>query len=247
MEPAQQFTILIADDEPVIRNGLANSVPWNELGYELVGSCEDGAQVLQVVRSTAVDVALVDIRMPGYSGIDLAQILHRETPETYVLFLTAYSDFEYAQAAIEHGVWRYLVKPVQYGKLLATLRELHDVLSQERTTQGRGTGEHTDPLVRAVDDYIARHFNHASLAEIAHSLELSPEYVSRTYHQRSGTQFSDRLQEVRMNEAARLLRSTRYRVAEISEIVGYSNPKNFSRRFRWHFGVSPREYRLRTD
>lgn len=237
------YRIILADDEPMIRNGLAQNVPWRDLGFDLVGTCEDGQEVIDQTRSMPVDAILADIRMPTLSGIELAETVRREAPETIVLFLTAYSDFQYAQAAIEHCVWRYLVKPVNYAELLENLKELYQELAR---TRGEATQRSSDPIVSAVDDYVLCHYRNASLAHISRQLGLTPEHVSRVYYQQTGTHFSDRLKEVRMGEAARLLLNTRYRVGEISEIVGYANPKNFTRCFQRHFGTSPREYRLTT-
>jgi two-component system, response regulator YesN len=241
MSTRKLFRLVIADDEPLIRNGLARNVPWRLLGFELLEPCEDGSQVLELTRRTPVDAVILDIRMPGLSGIELARTIRQEAPGTYVLFLTAHSDFQYAQAAIEHHVWRYLVKPVKYAQLLETLGELHQELLR---VKGESPEEPTDPVVRAVEEYLESHYHHASLVEVSGLLGLSPEYVSRLYHQRAGRRFAEQVQKVRMERAARLLVTTRYRVCEISEIVGYSSAKNFTRRFHRHWGTTPREYRI---
>jgi len=246
MNTKKLFRLVIADDEPMIRNGLAQNVPWRLLGFELLEPCVDGRQVLDLTRSTPVDAVLLDICMPCCSGIELAKTIRQEAPGTYVLFLTAHSEFQYAQAAIEHNVWRYLVKPVKYAKLLETLHELYQVLLREREESPLSPSleESTDYIIRTVETYMKNHYHHASLLEVSGLLGLTPEYVSRLYHQRAGRHFSAQLGKVRMEEAARLLVTTRYRICEISEIVGYSNPKNFTRRFHLHWGKTPREYRI---
>ena len=246
MKTRKLFRLVIADDEPLIRNGLVQNVPWDLLGFQLLEPCEDGSQVLELTRRTPVDAVILDIRMPGYSGIELARTIRQEAPGTYVLFLTAYSDFQYAQAAIEHQVWRYLVKPVKYAELMETVGELYQELLRERgeATAATSPEESTDHVVRAVEKYLESHYHHASLVEVSGFLGLSPEYVSRLYHQRAGRRFADQLQNVRMENAAQLLVTTRYRICEISEIVGYSNAKTFTRRFHRHWGTTPREYRI---
>ena len=246
MNTRKLFRLVIADDEPLIRNGLAQNVPWRLLGFHLLEPCEDGGQVLELIRRTPVDAVILDIRMPGCSGIELARTIRQEAPGTYVLFLTAHSDFQYAQAAIEHHVWRYLVKPVKYAQLLETLEELHQELLRVRgqSPASPGPEESTDHIVRGVEEYLESHYHHACLVEVAGFLGLSPEYVSRLYHQRAGRRFAEQLQNVRMQRAARLLVTTRYRICEISEIVGYSNARNFTRRFHQHWGTTPREYRI---
>lgn len=241
----EHFDLVIADDEPAIRNGISANVPWNELGFRVRAVCSNGEEVLNVMRRTPADAVLADIRMKGCSGIELAKTIRRESPHTYVLFLSAYSEFGYAQSAIQYGVWRYLVKPVQFRKLLQTFRELYQTLKNERARTACQTDEPavTDPLVQFVHEYVRCHCSDVSLTAVAEELDLTPQYLSRLYRQRTGVRFSDYVHRVRMDEAARLLRCTSYRIYEISDIVGYSNPKNFARRFQSYFGSTPSGYR----
>ncbi len=248
----ETFTIAIADDEPVIRDGLCTGIPWGELGFRALEPCTNGEQLLQRTRSEPVDAVLTDIRMAPRSGIDVARVISREAPHIFIMFLTAHTDFDYAQSAIEYGVWRYVVKPIRYDEFLETLRELHRAISSARSEQDPAAGDKdqqdsaaADPFVQTVDRYLACHFNRASLKTVADYVDLSPEHLSRSYYRRSGRHFSDAVQAARMNHAARLLLQSRYRVAEIGRIVGYTSAKNFTRRFHRHFGTTPRDYRAK--
>lgn len=239
-----RFSIAVADDEPMIRDGLAESIPWEDLGFQILGPCKNGAEVIELLRQRPVHAIISDIRMQPCGGIELARLVREEAPHIRLLFLTAYSEFAYAKAAVDYGVWRYIVKPIEFESLLETMRELYYDLDRSHPLSTEKEASHLDPLVREVDEYAASHFNRASLAEIAGKLGLSGGYVSKAYYERSGRHFSELVRSLRMQEAAKLLRETRYRVAEISGIVGYANPKNFSRGFHAHFGLSPREYRM---
>jgi YesN/AraC family two-component response regulator len=213
----------------------------------MLGPCKNGVEVLELLRRTPVDAVLTDVKMQPCDGIKLAQTVQRESPHVYILFLTAFSEFEYAHAAVEYGVWKYILKPIRMEELLEALRTLRQVFLQERYNVEGAVyeGETTDPFVQRIDEYVACHFNRASLQEVAELMDVSPEYVSRNYYIRSGRHFSHTVQRIRMTQAVRLLTNTRYRVAEIAGIIGYRNPKNFTRRFKKHFGVTPREYRLK--
>lgn len=109
---------LIAEDEPLLRQALVGQLQrlWPELN--LVAECEDGAAALEALESQQPDLAFLDIRMPGVTGIDVARALQTVSPQTQVVFVTAYD--QYAIAAFEQGAVDYLLKPVTDERLLAT-------------------------------------------------------------------------------------------------------------------------------
>ncbi|MGH8055532.1 MAG: LytR/AlgR family response regulator transcription factor [Stenotrophomonas sp.] len=109
---------LIAEDEPLLRAALLQQLQrlWPEL--RVVAECEDGAAALEALESHQPDLAFLDIRMPGVTGIDVARALQSVSPQTQVVFVTAYD--QYAIAAFEQGAVDYLLKPVTDERLLAT-------------------------------------------------------------------------------------------------------------------------------
>nr|WP_275900810.1 helix-turn-helix transcriptional regulator [Paenibacillus periandrae] len=72
---------------------------------------------------------------------------------------------------------------------------------------------------------------------------MNPDYVSKYFKQKTGQNFSDYIVEIRMGKAIELLQDINYKTYEISELVGYSYPKNFTRTFKKFYGISPREFR----
>ena len=109
---------LIAEDEPLLRQALVEQLQrlWPELN--LVAECEDGAAALEALDNLQPDLAFLDIRMPGVTGIDVARALQSVSPQTQVVFVTAYD--QYAITAFEQGAVDYLLKPVSDERLLAT-------------------------------------------------------------------------------------------------------------------------------
>ncbi len=235
----RSIRVLLVDDEPPILHGLETHVPWRQLGFEVCATCTNGTDALSVLRAQPIDVVLSDIRMPGLDGLELCHIARTEFPDLVVLFLTAYRDFEFAQRAVSLGAWQFLLKPTNFETLYATLFELRRTLAA-RDEEG---GSEPSDLAETISEWVRGHFNEASLERVADFVDLNPQYVSRRYFELTGTHFSELVQKVRMEHAARLLRTSRYRTYEISRIVGYSTPKNFARRFREYYGVSPSEYR----
>ncbi|HVE85851.1 MAG TPA: response regulator [Myxococcales bacterium] len=116
MSASDPLRVLIADDEEVARKRLARllgAIP----GVEPCGECHDGEGVLRAVRAGGIDVILLDIQMPGLSGLDAMALLPDESP--YVIFCTAHA--EHAVQAFDAGAVDYLLKPVEPARLQKAL------------------------------------------------------------------------------------------------------------------------------
>jgi len=113
---------IVAEDEELLRTALVALLGevWPQL--RIVAECEDGASALECLAEHQPDVAFLDIRMPGLSGIEVARALGEVSPRTQVVFVTAYD--QYAIDAFEHGAVDYLLKPIVRERLQATVQRL---------------------------------------------------------------------------------------------------------------------------
>ncbi len=109
--------VLIADDEPHFRIYMEHVLDWEGLGFKICGICKNGEEALQKVKDTAPDIVLLDINMPGMNGITLAEHCKQMNPDLYIVFITGYSEFEYARKAVQIGVDEYLLKPFSREEL----------------------------------------------------------------------------------------------------------------------------------
>lgn len=124
--------LVIADDEPNIRDSLSQLFPWEELGIQVVFLAANGREVLDYMEMNPVDLLLADIRMPVMDGLELTQAVRQAYPEVPVILLSAFADFEYARTALRFGVSAYLTKPVNYGELMKTFRAVtHSAIAPE--------------------------------------------------------------------------------------------------------------------
>ncbi|MBW8901566.1 MAG: response regulator transcription factor [Massilia sp.] len=116
------FKCVIAEDEELLREALAAELRavWPEL--DIVALCEDGGSALEAIAVHQPQVAFLDIRMPGLSGLEVAAALADASPATQVVFVTAYD--QYAIDAFEKGAVDYLQKPVARERLAATVQRL---------------------------------------------------------------------------------------------------------------------------
>ena len=122
----------LVEDETVIREGLRNNIPWNQFGYELVGDASDGEMALSMIRKYQPDVLITDIKMPFMDGLSLSKIVAEEFPNTRIVIISGYDEFEYARQAIEVGVEQYLLKPITRAKLTKVLEELKEKIEQSQ-------------------------------------------------------------------------------------------------------------------
>jgi len=132
---------VVAEDEELLRTSLLLQLGevWPEL--RIVAECEDGASALEAIAEHKPDVAFLDIRMPGLTGIEVAAALSEVSPRTQVVFVTAYD--QYAIDAFEQGAVDYLLKPVARDRLQATVQRL-----QARVSAGRPDQATLDALLR---------------------------------------------------------------------------------------------------
>lgn len=130
MEGLKRMKVLVVDDEPRHRRGMAKMIhalrPEDQI---LVAN--DGVGALESVRSENPDVVLTDIRMPNMDGLAFLKRLEEENLRPKVVMVSAYNLFEFAQTAIRHGAYDYLLKPVEAEKVEGVLRRIEDQLAEE--------------------------------------------------------------------------------------------------------------------
>ena len=154
------YTVVVADDEEELREAVCAMIPWEELGFCLVGSAGNGLDALQLVEKHEPDLLLTDIRMPFISGIELARQVREVRPATNIAFLSGYDDFQYAKQAIQYNIISYMLKPLTMEGLGAELRIIRQKIDAQfamfRQTGPRAEGQDMRaamlmPLV--LDDY----------------------------------------------------------------------------------------------
>lgn len=126
------YKLIIVDDEAAIRNGIANSMPWKEIGFQVIGLCRNGQEALDLIEKNPPDVVLSDIRMPKMDGTELMQILSKNYPEIKIVILSGYNDFEYLNLSIKNKVAEYLLKPTDPEEIKKVFERISGELDVER-------------------------------------------------------------------------------------------------------------------
>lgn len=147
------FKIMIVDDEPLERQAIRMILENYRPDYQVAGEASNGEEAVDVARFVRPDIILLDIKMPGLNGMEVARILRPELPGTRFVIVSAYGEFDYAKKAVTLGISEYLLKPVDTQELVLLLDRLHREISAERrskeeTERLRATLKDAIPLIR---------------------------------------------------------------------------------------------------
>ena len=124
--------VLIADDEELIRQLIKHLVPWDELGLQIVGEADNGYAAYDCILDEKPDIAVLDIRMPGFNGLELIHKIREAGLDIYFILVSGYKQFEYAHEAMELGIRDYLLKPIKKADLVQNLEKARDSILSKR-------------------------------------------------------------------------------------------------------------------
>ena len=124
--------VVVVEDEELVRKGIVLAVDWASVGCAVVGEAANGQEGLEVIARYRPDLIVTDIKMPRLDGLEMVRQLRAQGNRAYVILLTAYSDFSYAQAAVKLGAVDYLLKPFREGEVEAVVERIQRREREER-------------------------------------------------------------------------------------------------------------------
>ncbi len=249
------FKVVVIEDEKLVRQGIILGTAWNSIDCMVVGEAENGEEGLQVILKCKPDLIVTDIRMPKMDGIEMIRKVHELNLSPYVIFLTAYDDFAYAQQAIRLGVSDYLLKPFRDGQLEETIRNILIQANQksivnkteERNPELKLDKGDKSKYIRDAFAYIDQNYAQPeiSVKTIAAHLGISEGHLSHLFRKETEYTPMTYLTNCRIRAAMQLLKNYKHKVYEVAELVGYHDITYFSAIFKKHVGVAPSEYQDR--
>ena len=237
--------VLMVDDEPLVRHGVATGMDWASLGCEVVGEAQSGEEGLSLARRLKPDLIITDIRMPKMDGITMMNMLREEGCAARCIVLTAHSDFEYARGALLFGADDYLLKPFRDQELTHAVARVCRKMESAPAANTPAVQKEPEATgyVRQAMDYIARHYadENISIATIAEHLCVSEGHLSHVFKKQTGMTVTNYLTKTRIDAAMALLQTGRVKVYEAAAAVGYKDVTYFSATFKKLTGLSPSE------
>lgn len=147
-----EITVYLADDNQIFRQAMIDTVPWKEMSCRLVGESGNGKTAYEEIDALEPDVAFLDIRMPGMSGLEIAGKLNEKNRACKVIIVTGYNDFTYAREGIRKGVFDFLLKPVDFDAIRNVVKRAREALVLERKEKNeletfrKTTGQYEEAL-----------------------------------------------------------------------------------------------------
>lgn len=240
------WKIMAADDEAYIREALQKLMDWEKMGCVLAAVANDGQELISRMQAERPDIIVIDIKMPVLDGLEVCKYVYETCPEIQVILLTAYSDFEYAKAAIKYSACEYVLKVSIMDELPKAVQKAIGNLEKYQQKIEKTEKEVLGTLFCQMEQYIEQNYqSKISLDEIAEALHANRSYLSRLYKSKAGVNLFDAILYRRIEAAKEYLLCTDKKTYEISEAVGFEDAGYFSKMFRKTTGVSPKEYRKR--
>lgn len=251
--------ILVVDDELFVRRGIVMETDWAGMDCAVVAEAANGEEALEAVHKFHPDLIISDIRMPHMDGIEMLKTLRQEGNEVRVIFLTAYSEFEYAKQALRYFAFDYLLKPFEDGELeecvLRAKKEIEeqrdDRKQQEKQVVLAEPEEQSDRsrYIKEALAYIAEHYGDSdiSIASVSAAVGISEGHLSHLFKKETDYTVAAYITRYRMRAAMKLLEDCRNRVSEVAEQVGYRDITYFSSTFKKIVGMTPSEYQNRRE
>ena len=263
------YRLLIADDEMIERAVLYKMLSKNLEGQCEIYQAENGRQALELYEKEKIQIAVLDIEMPGINGIQAAERIRERDKDCVIIFLTAFDEFSYAKKAISVRAIDYVLKPYDENELMLVIEEAMRMVNEQekrkepdnRTQNEPGpeedSGNFEENQIHPEDDnahmsrvgamirsFIEENYMYdISMQELARRMNYSEPYFCKLFKQCFNQNFTSYLTEYRIAEAKKLLEQPTVNVKDVGKAVGYSDSNYFTKVFKRITGQSPTEYR----
>ena len=243
------YRLLIADDEMIERKVLFKTLSQNLKGQCEIFQAENGREALEIYEKEKIQIAILDIEMPGINGIQAAERIREKDKKCCIIFLTAFDEFAYAKKAITVRALDYLLKPWDEKELMLVLAE--EVSEEEKrddleelAEDDAGENLRMNKVTEIIRDYIRENYMYdLSVQDLADKMNYSEPYFCRLFKQSFGQNFTAYLTEYRVSMAKKMLEEPTVNIKDIGKSVGYEDSNYFTKVFRRITGQSPTEYR----
>ena len=237
------MNLLIADDENLELKVLEKTIKKFFLNELDIFMASNGKQAAGIVENTDINIALLDIEMPGMNGIELAKLIREKNHDCIIIFITAYDRFEYAIEAMHIKAFDYLLKPWKEEKLTGLISEVISSIKEISSDDGKSENLQ-DSQKSIIKKYIKENYKRdISAGDVAGILGYSDVYFSKIFKQLFDDTFINYLTNLRIEKAKVLLKDVSFNIKEVGASVGYTDSNYFTKVFKRSVGMSPSEYR----
>lgn len=249
------MNIMIVDDEIATLEILSASIDWSLLGIQQVFTARNAMEAKALLAKDSIAITVCDIEMPRESGLELISWIKDLYPEIVNIILTGHQDFNYARDAVSLGVYAYLLKPILFAELEATVKAAIEKIHSEQTPECRKKKEQLYSIdtekelslkgyLAEIRNYINSHYGEdITRANIESLVHLNVDHVNREFKRETGFSLMEYTQYYRIYMGKKMLSENKLSIGEIGSLCGYNSQSYFSEVFKKCTGMTPNEYR----
>lgn len=246
-------TIVVAEDEHLIRKWLLEALDYQELNIKIVGVAKNGEEAISVIKEKKPDIVLTDINMPKKNAFEMFEatkdINYRK------IILSGYNEFDNAKRAMQFGVIDFLVKPIDLVELRTCLVKVSYSLQKENRTADfvqmdqfdvlKDVRYSRDQVVTQILSWIKEHYAEKfTIAELAHQLNYSESYIYQKVKKHLEITLNEYLNRYRIKMAVNhLIQDPGLLIYEVAELVGFNDYKYFNQVFKKFIGMSVTDFK----
>ncbi len=240
------YRVVVVEDEKIVRKGLILTTPWDKYNCKVIAEAKNGGEGLELILKLKPDIILSDIKMPVMSGIDMIKEV-RKVYEPVVIFITAFSEFDYVKGAIDLRAVDYLLKPfnddtldkslkraIDFANDKMLLKEIKDTKPELENINQRlsiSVNSKHNNVVKALDYIHSNYAKDMSISGISKCLEVSESYLSHLFKEETNYTVLEYITLYRLQRACELLKDPSVRICEVAVSVGYKDQRYFSNIF----------------
>ena len=248
------YKIMIVEDDKNMCFLYSKMKDWNECGFRISKIVYNGKEALKQLEKNRYDVVLTDIRMPDMDGIALLKEIKERGIPVLTVLISSHDEFEYARQGLLLGAVDFLVKPIRKENLREMLKRLKMELDQRRKdgVDSDFMKEVIDQLkLNENDDFVMKTCKmcidtieeDVTMEDYAQEMKISKDYFGKLVKQHFGMPFKDMINSIKIEYAKKLIVEENMKNYEISQLLGYSTPDYFTKKFKQYTGVTPSQYK----
>ena len=247
------YNVFLIDDEPWALEDLEACFDENSQ-FKITGKYTSSKKAWEEIQNTHPHIVFTDIKMPVFTGLDLAKMAKDAGLETEFVIVSGYDDFHYLHDAICIKVFDYCVKPICKPDINTILNRFLETFEKSQRAMFSAqqkiviepVSKIFNPQFQEVVSYINENFYKTlTLEDVSKQFFISESYCSQLFVKHFNMSFSKYLTRVKMENAAYILQNSTVSTAKVAELVGYHDYYYFNKVFKKHFGLTPYRYARR--
>lgn len=236
------YSVFLVDDEEIILNQTARTVPWMDNGFEVIGTETNPKKAVERVLELKPDVVFSDLRMPHLDGHLFMRTIRENNLDTEFVMLSAYGTFEDARTFFQQDGFDYLLKPLQMQEVQLVLEKLAGKLAQKNPSL-LSADKTVNPAFSKLIEYIEGNYKERlTLEQLGKMFGLSPGYICTLFSKMYNTTLTCYLTEVRMKHAKTLIEGGELSLKCIAIECGYKDYFYFNKVFKGYYRMSPSQF-----